>query len=83
MRGTFIKVLVAYFAGAITMLVFLSPGKFKLEDLQNYTPRNIAQPEKRAELVDFNQAARRVEKAGFMADYYARQAKKYIQTAGE
>ena len=55
-RLAILRILVAYFAGAITMLLFLTPGKVSFNHLLD--------PEKRAHLADFDQAADKLEKLG-------------------
>ena len=55
-RLDILRILLAYFVGAITMLLFLTPGKVSLNDLLD--------PEKRDHLADFDQAADKVEEFG-------------------
>ncbi len=70
LRGSLLKMLLAFFAGAISMLIFLTPGDFKIGDLMD--------PDKRAEIVDFNQAAVRIEQANDDTLYYAYQVREYV-----
>ena len=70
-RGAILRMLLAFFAGAITMLFFLSPGEIRMQDLLDR--------EKRTQVADFDQAADRVEKANTLALYYAGRAKQYIK----
>ena len=65
--------LLAFFAGAISMLFFLTPGKIKLDDLLDDS--------KRAEMVDFDRAAARTEEARDIALFYAYKAKRYIENS--
>lgn len=63
--------LIAFFAGVISTLFFLTPGKVQLKDL-------LVEKE-RDKLVDFDQAADRVEKANDLALFYASKAGRYIK----
>ncbi len=58
-RRPFLSLLIAFFAGALCMLLFLAPGKFHLKDLLD--------SRQRAGIVNFDQAARRVEQFGYWA----------------
>ncbi len=67
-RPSILTLLLAFFAGAICMFLFLTPGKVQYKD--------VLDPVKRQEMVDFQHAAKRVES---MTDYYAYQAKRYVK----
>ncbi len=67
--------IVAYCAGAITMLWFVTPGKIDF--------KNILNQEKLQESVNFDYAAKKVEKlpekVTNMAGFYAVHAQKYVK----
>ena len=69
-RGAILRMLLAFFAGAVTMLFILAPGQVRLEDLLDQ--------EKRSEVVDFNRAADRIERASDLTAFYAHRARRYI-----
>jgi len=70
-RGAILRMLLAFFAGAIAMLFVLTPGKVRYRDLFSANERN--------NMADFDQAADRVEKGHEVALYYARKAKRYAK----
>ena len=64
------RMLLAFFVGAITMLFILTPGPVRIKDLFDQ--------EKRSEMVDYNHVADGVERAGDLAVFYAHRARRYI-----
>jgi len=70
-RGAILRMLLAFFAGAITMLFILAPGQVRI--------REIFDQKKRSEMIDFNQAADRVERANDLAVFYAHRARQYVR----
>ena len=74
-RASILTPLLTFFIGAISMLLFLTPGETRYQDLLD--------PVKRTEMVDFDRVAQRVESVGdkTMSIYYAYQAKRYIKDA--
>lgn len=62
--------LVAYVAGVLTAIYFLAPGKISSADL--------LAPSKWSQLVDWNQAGEKVNKAGDITTLYAHRAKEYV-----
>ena len=70
-QGTILRMLLAFFAGAIAMLFWLVPGKVRLEDLLD--------SKKRCEMADFDQAADKVEEANELALFYAYKVKRYVE----
>jgi len=69
-RGAILRMLLAFFVGAIAMLFILAPGQVRLTDLLDQ--------EKRSKVVDFNRAADNVEKASDLTVFYAHRARRYI-----
>ncbi|MCF7958645.1 MAG: hypothetical protein K9M57_09385 [Phycisphaerae bacterium] len=74
-RPSLLTLLLTFFAGAISMFLFLTPGKVHYRD--------ILDPGKRQEMADFTNAAKQVERVGDMATYYAYRAKHYIKDEPE
>ena len=70
-KWSLLRFLLVYFAGAISMLLFLVPGKIKLKD--------VFDGEKLSAMADFNHAADKVENANDRATYYAHQAWYYLR----
>lgn len=71
LRGNFLRLLLAYFAGAVSMLFLLVPGEIRLPDLR--------EPHKLAEKVNFTHAADKVEEAGDLAIFYSFKAKQMLK----
>ena len=71
LRGNFLRLLLAYFAGATSMLFLLVPGEISLPDLR--------EPQRLADKVDFTRAADKVEKAGDLALFYSFKAKQLLR----
>lgn len=70
-RGAILRMLLAFFAGAVTMLFILAPGQVRLTDLLDQ--------EKRAKVVNFNLAADNVEKVSDLTVFYAHCARRYVR----
>ncbi len=71
--SSLLGLLISFFAGAITMLVFLSPGQMEVQNIKKL----LTQGEK-PKVNNFQQTADKVEKVNDMARFYANQAGKYI-----
>ena len=69
-RLSMLGCLVAYFAGALTAVYFLAPGKV--------SPADLLKPEKWSQLADWDQAGQKVARAGDLTAYYAHRAKDYV-----
>ena len=69
------RLMLAFCAGAISMLLFLTPGDIDYKGLLD--------KEKRAEMINFDKAVEKVEKIPGLASYYACQAEKYIRRGDE
>jgi len=70
-RGFILRFLLAFLAGAISMLLLLSPGKLQLQTLFD--------KDSWAKTPDFEKAAERVENAPDIAVFYACKAKEYVK----
>ena len=69
-RWSLLRFLMVYFAGAISMLVFLTPGKIPLKDLFNR--------DRLSHLADFDHAADKIENISDLAGLYSSKAYHYI-----
>ncbi|MCK4627842.1 MAG: hypothetical protein KAT56_02500 [Sedimentisphaerales bacterium] len=70
-RGAILRMLMAFFAGAVTMLFILTPGQVRIKD--------IFDQQQRSKMIDFNQAADRVERANDLTLFYANRARRYLR----
>ncbi len=70
-QNTILLLLMAYFAGAISMLLFLTPGKLDIDKLRN--------SEQRKEIADFEKAAEKIEEMTNEALLHFYHSRRYIK----
>ena len=70
--NSILRMLMAFFAGALAMLVFLAPGQLPVNDLLD--------KERRSQIVDFNLVADNIETMTDSALLFAGAAKEKLKT---